>query len=189
MNKATIILSSILMSTFIVSGCMKDEQENNSPDYKAYKNITVGNQHNPAGCFINFKTATVYTLKEAFEHQSEIDFVFYHDDPTNSPQVCAPGDVGYFSTYELELEQDPDYGLNHWTEFNNSEVGITEITEGQFEAVSDASSLKLAIDDDYHVITSIMMVEPAKVYKFRTFEGKAGLFFGQKYYRYAQQSR
>ena len=36
MKKATVILSGILVSTFIVSGCMKAEQKNNSSDYKEF---------------------------------------------------------------------------------------------------------------------------------------------------------
>lgn len=178
--KLTGIISYSLLTGFLFfCGCKKEDKTPSAPvddSINSFASITVGNQNNPVGCFINLRNGTVYNLQDAFAAQDQIDLIFYNDAPSNSPWFSSPADLSMYTTYDQYFETSDPYGVSHWSTLNTIKISNSDITSATFESMTTSTALSQTIADDYHaMIGAVPEVLPGVVYKFITFNGKAGL--------------
>lgn len=161
----------------IFPACSSDEGEPASESLVTHNRIVLGNQnHVQIGSFVNLYSGKIYTIREAFENQGQIDLVFFHDDPSNAPCLVSPSAVAQYTTIDNKIQTDPQHGLAKWELLTTMEIGVTDITAGQFEGVKSYPELKTLIDKDNHVtVKGEYQISAGKVYKFKTGNKKWGL--------------
>jgi hypothetical protein len=93
----------------------------------------LGSWNNPTGSSFASINGNVYTLDEAFVHQSLIDYMYWWGQTTSATIGC-PADTNAAKVFNTG-----NYKLDNWTTKNDTKFKTTTITSAEFDAISDAS--------------------------------------------------
>lgn len=146
-------------------------------------NLALGNQSSDGyTCFMSFDSAKIYTLSEAKANQNIIDLIFLHNNPDNLAMFVSPSSLANATTikpgiYDANPFGNLELGVYYWTRKNTIQIGVTDISAGDFNNIQTNGQLNTAYDNDYHVTIGWEIdIKPNQIYKFTSNRtGKKGL--------------
>jgi len=126
-------------------------------------NKTLGSYDNTTGSFFSAKTCTVYTVGEAKNNQSAVDFIYFYGS-TNHATIAAPddADAGTINTFEL----------NTWTTKNATRF---KTVSGFDFANATGTSITLAWTTGGTEMTKINSLGVGGMFLFKTTDGRYGV--------------
>lgn len=182
---------SILIFFLIFYSCKKEENKTKQTNTvktdttKVFSslNIALGNQSSDGyTCFMSFDSAKIYTLAEAKANQNTIDLIFLHNNPDNLAMFVSPSSLANATTikpgiYDANPFGNLELGVYYWAQKNTIQIGVTDISAGDFNNIQTNGQLNTAYDNDYHVTIGWEIdIKPNKIYKFTSNRtGKKGL--------------
>jgi hypothetical protein len=110
---------------------------------------------------------SVYTLAEAFAHQTAVDFLYWWGAST-SATIGAPDDANAALVYTGAN------GLPNWTTKNATRFVITTVTVAEFDAINDGNVLA-TLAAGANTLTRLGSLVVDNVFGFKTASGKYGL--------------
>ena len=128
----------------------------------------LGSWNNPTGSSFASINGNVYTLDQAFDNQSLIDYMYWWAASTNSATLGAPDDPNAADVFNTG-----DYKLENWTTKNATRFKTTTVTSAGFDAIIYASEIiDIATGADQSRLANL---EVDDVIAFVTVTGKRGL--------------
>jgi hypothetical protein len=126
-------------------------------------NKTLGSYDNTTGSFFSAKTCTVYTVGEAKNNQSAVDFIYFYG-TTNFATIAAPddADANTISTFQL----------NTWTTKNATRF---KTVSGFDYANATGSSITLAWTTGGAEMSKINNLGVGQMFLFKTTDGRYGV--------------
>ena len=95
----------------------------------------LGSWNNPTGSSFASINGNVYTLDEAFDNQSLIDYMYWWGQST-SATIGAPDDANAALVFNTGA-----YALANWTTKNSTRFKTTTVTSAAFDAITYASEI------------------------------------------------
>ena len=137
----------------------------------AYTAKLLGGQNNASnGSFFSTQNGEIYTVAQARDNQSMIDFIYYYGS-TNQATIAGPTDDG--------AEQYSVFGLADWNTRNATEFKTVDVTPEAFIAIGDEEGAQInaaiAAGSDKDPITRARQLSVDNVFGFVTAGGKEGL--------------
>ena len=176
--KKILNLISIIVLLFFAS-CKKDDAifKDNTP-VQNFPSIVMGNQSAASfNCFLTFDSCKVKPLAQAFTDQSIVDLIFLHNNPDNLAMLVSPASIASAVTIPPDIYTFATMGVTHWTNKNSIQIGVTDISLGDFNNIATNGDLHQAYENDPHVTIGWEIdIQANKVYKFTSNRtGKRGL--------------
>lgn len=185
LKKLMRIAAVLLMVTTLLFSCRKDDGNGSEdgPHLKTLSSVSVGNQFNASGMYVNMSTGKVYSQQEAYQKQGEIDFAWFFFTPASATMqaLSSPDQIAeYYNGNNGEVGADffynANYGFNKWQTINHSELDYTTVTPGEFNNISNGAELLQVYEENMGASTGVELdMEVNKVYAFKTRIGKQGL--------------
>ncbi len=167
-----LLLAAAISGTMIVACSDDDNDETDNSLIKSYSSISLGAQDNPTlGGMLSLSNGSVYTLANAFSHQTDIDILCFYEAPSNNMSLASPGSgiSGIF------MNDTVDVIIDTWTTKDTTQFNITTMTASRFDAVTTPDSIVI----QYNPGTArkkAKLLEAGQVYAFKTQDAKYGLF-------------
>jgi hypothetical protein len=176
----------ILVASLCLSSCKKDDNEGGNA-INTYS-LTVQNQLNgsPATALslVNLTDGKVYNSTDAKANQGKVDFIYHQYTGTAQNKDSYFYSIEYIKNGTSGYEQDvrDALGIQTWTTVTNSTVTrVQNLTVGDFDAITNATELRAALDKVTNALTVNEAVttidgQPAgSIYSFLATNNKSGL--------------
>ncbi|MBE9467325.1 MAG: hypothetical protein IMY72_03265 [Bacteroidetes bacterium] len=139
---------------------------------KYVPSVILGAQNNAnVGSFYSIKKNKVYTLQQAYESQSLINFVYYYDlIETDENTIASPG-------ANIDVSNFPgDNAITNWTQKNTTRFIEKALSVDEFEKCNNDSLILANTFEFEQGKRKSKNLAPDKIFSFVTQDGKRGLF-------------